>query len=149
MSCPFLFLKTKEGYMTISVGKDVISYCTKCKLTLSHLIVSMKNESTIGKVKCNTCDSIHAYKDPSKVKARSKKAKAKQINPNESIADIWMNAINSSKAKSQSYSIQKSFQIGDIIDHPQFGPGVIDKLIDTDKIQVIFRHNIRTLVHNR
>lgn len=135
--------------MTIGVGKDVLSYCTKCKLALAHTIVTMKNENTIGKVKCNTCDATHAYRDPSKVKARSKKAKAKQTNSSESVADIWMNAINNSTAKSQDYNMKKGFQKGDIIDHPKFGPGVIDKLIDNDKIQVIFRHDIRTLVHNK
>jgi len=133
----------------IGVGNEVLSYCSKCKLTLAHIIVIMKNDNDIGKVCCNTCKSTHAYKDPSKVKARSKKAQSKKILSTDSISDIWMNAISNTSTKSKHYSLEEQFLQGDIIDHPTFGPGFIDKLIGSDKIQVIFRHNIRTLIHNK
>ena len=65
----------------LGVGKEVLSYCNKCKLTLAHIIVTMKSENTIGKVQCKTCGGSHAYKDPSAVKAsktrRGKKASKK------------------------------------------------------------------------
>ncbi len=60
-----------------------------------------------------------------------------------------MEAVNSSSVKSKAYSIKAKFDQGDIIDHPKFGPGVVDKLIDADKIEVIFRHDIKTLMHNK
>ncbi|MEC7277928.1 MAG: hypothetical protein VXV96_16525 [Bdellovibrionota bacterium] len=136
----------------LGVGKEVLSYCNKCKLTLAHIIVTMKSENTIGKVQCKTCGGSHAYKDPSAVKAsktrRGKKA-TKKTASKESISDIWMERVASASSKSQKYSIKTKFELGDIIDHPKFGPGVIDKLIDADKIQVIFRHDIKTLIHNR
>ena len=37
---------------------------------------------------------------------------------------------------------------GDVIDHVKFGPGIVEKVVD-DKIEVIFRHEIKTLVHNK
>ena len=132
----------------IAVGKEVLSFCSKCKLALAHLIVNMKNANTIGKVECKTCHKVHAYKDPSKVKARRTKSSSKTEASNDSIADIWMAAVNNSSAKSQKYSIKGTFQKGDIIDHPKFGPGVIDKTIDDNKVQVIFRHEVKTLIHN-
>ena len=49
----------------LTVGKDVLSFCTKCKLNLGHTIVAMKDAKHIAKVKCNTCATIQAYKDPS------------------------------------------------------------------------------------
>lgn len=136
----------------LGVGKEVLSYCNKCKLTLAHLIMTMKSESTIGKTECKTCKNTHAYKDPSAVKATKTKRGAsvkKKGAPQESISDIWMDKIASATAKSQEYSLRMKFQLGDIIDHPKFGPGFIEKLIDTDKIQVIFRHDIKTLIHNK
>ncbi|MEI8347191.1 MAG: hypothetical protein WCG27_06975 [Pseudomonadota bacterium] len=133
---------------TVGVGKEVLSYCSKCKLTLAHTIVNMKNKETIGKVTCKTCQSTHVYKDPSKVKAKKKETGMKAAHKQDSIADIWMEAVNKSKAKSQKYSMKSKFILGDIVDHPKFGPGVVDRLIDTDKIQVIFRHEIKTLIHN-
>jgi len=42
----------------------------------------------------------------------------------------------------------KRFNEGDIIDHVKFGPGIVEKVVD-DKIEVIFRHEIKTLVHNK
>lgn len=136
----------------LGVGKEVLSYCNKCKLTLAHIIVTMKSDELIGKVQCKTCKGTHVYKDPSAVKAsktkRGKKATAKTTSK-DSISDIWMEKVASATSKSQSYSIKTKFELGDIIDHPKFGPGVIDKLIDADKIQVIFRHDIKTLIHNK
>lgn len=134
----------------LGVGKEVLSYCNKCKLTLAHLIVTMKSDTSIGKVQCKTCNGTHAYKDPSNVKAsKTKGGKKAKKSAQDSIADIWMEKVASSSSKSQKYSLKQKFELGDIIDHPKFGPGIIDKLIDADKIQVIFRHDIKTLIHNK
>ena len=134
----------------LGVGKEALSYCNKCKLALAHIIVTMKSDTSIGKVQCKTCSSTHAYKDPSGVKAsKTKGGKKAKKSAQDSISDIWMEKVATSKSKSQNYSIKTKFELGDIIDHPKFGPGIIDKLIDSDKIQVIFRHDIKTLIHNK
>lgn len=137
----------------ISVGKEVLSYCSKCKLTLAHLIVAMKDAIHIAKVQCNTCKANHAYKDPSQVRAKksatTRTKKTAKSKTKTSISDIWLEAVNNSSAKSQDYSIRTCFTKGDIIDHTKFGPGVVDRLIDKDKIEVIFRHDIKTLIHNK
>jgi NACalpha-BTF3-like transcription factor len=136
----------------LSVGKEVLSYCSKCKLTLAHTIVAMKDAQAIHRVECRTCKNTHAYKDPSAVKMKAatrKKTTRKTSKTTTSVADLWMEAINSATAKSQPYSIKGSFAQGDIIDHAKFGPGVVDKTIDGDKIEVIFRHEIKTLIHNK
>lgn len=136
----------------LGVGKEVLSYCNKCKLTLAHIIVTMKSDTVIGKTMCKTCNGTHAYKDPSAVKAgktvRGSRVKKKGTTT-ESISDIWMEKIAGATSKSQTYSPKTQFMLGDIIDHPKFGPGYIDKLVDADKIQVIFRHDVKTLIHNR
>lgn len=136
----------------LGVGKEVLSYCNRCKLTLAHIIVTMKSDTIIGKTTCKTCGATHAYKDPSAVKAgktaRGSRVKKKGV-ATESISDIWMEKIAGATSKSQTYSPKTQFMLGDIIDHPKFGPGFIDKLVDSDKIQVIFRHDVKTLIHNR
>ena len=136
----------------LSVGKEVLSHCNKCKLTLAHVIVVMKSNSAIGKVKCKTCGGTHAYKDPSKVKAKkatTTRLKNTRTRTKESISDIWMTALNQATEKSQPYTIKNVFSKGDIIDHPKFGPGIVDRVIDGDKIEVIFRHEVKTLIHNK
>lgn len=133
-----------------TVGKDVLSYCTKCKLSLSHIIVSMKDVNTLGKVKCNTCQTIHMYKDPAgqgkKVKSRSiiPGAKAKSI----SVGELWTEQMGKMTGKSKVYSIRDRFAEGDIVDHKKFGPGIVQALVD-DKIEVLFQHEIKLLVHGK
>jgi len=135
----------------LTVGKDVLSYCTKCKLNLGHTIVAMKDLKHIAKVKCNTCNTIHAYKDPSNSSKQNKtRTRKSEGSPSKviSVSDLWMEKISNTKKKSTPYSIDIKFHVGDIIDHLKFGPGIVEKVVD-DKIEVVFRHEIKTLVHNK
>ncbi|MBL6991145.1 MAG: hypothetical protein ISR65_15280 [Bacteriovoracaceae bacterium] len=132
-----------------SVGKEVLSHCNKCKLPLAHIIVVMKDTMTIGKVKCKTCNAIHAYKDPSKATSRRGRKKGSTTKKSADVKDVWLEAMNKATTKSQLYSTKSKFSKGDIIDHPSFGPGVIDGLLDNNKIIVIFRHDTKTLIHNK
>lgn len=135
----------------LTVGKDVLSYCTKCKLNLGHIIVAMKDVKHIAKVKCNTCGTLQAYKDPS-ISSKQNKTRTKKtmLAPSKviSVSDLWMEKMSSTKKKSTPYAMDGIFVKGDIIDHVKFGPGIVEKVVD-DKIEVIFRHEIKTLVHNK
>jgi hypothetical protein len=135
----------------LTVGKDVLSYCNKCKLNLGHIIVAMKDVKHIAKVKCNTCGTLQAYKDPS-VSSKQNKTRTKKtsMTPSKiiSVSDLWMEKMSSTKKKSTPYAMDAKFVQGDIIDHTKFGPGIVEKVVD-DKIEVIFRHEIKTLVHNK
>ena len=134
----------------ITVGKDVLSFCSKCKLNLSHTIVAMKDAKSIAKVKCNTCGTMQAYKDPSKSSGSKTRTKKTDTKPAKvvSVSDLWMESISNTTKKSQPYAIDIKFKVGDIIDHIKFGPGIVQTVID-DKIEVIFRHEIKTLIHNK
>lgn len=134
----------------LTVGKDVLSYCTKCKLNLGHTIVAMKDSKHIAKVKCNTCGAIQAFKDPSVSSKQNKTRKKSMLGPSKviSVSDLWMEKMSSTKKKSTPYAMDQKFTEGDILDHVKFGPGIVEKVVD-DKIEVIFRHEIKTLVHNK
>lgn len=134
----------------LTVGKDVLSLCSKCKLNLGHTIVAMKDTKHIAKVKCNTCGTIQSYKDPSHSKANKTRTKKTSSVPSKviSVSDLWMEKMSSTRKKSTPYAMDATFVQGDIIDHVKFGPGIVEKVVD-DKIEVIFRHEIKTLVHNK
>ncbi len=138
----------------ITTGKDVLSYCTKCKLNLSHTIVAMKDAKSIAKVKCNTCQSLHAYKDPSSSSAgKTRTKKVTGLTPKTStkiinISDLWMEKLNKTTSKSQPYGIDQRYKEGDVIDHSKFGPGIVQN-VKAQTIEVVFRHDIKTLVHNK
>lgn len=142
----------------LSVGKEVLSHCSKCKLILAHIIVTMKDSSSPDKVQCKTCKATHAFKDPGATKSKTsvnkviKSAKAKRAGSKrstETVAELWTKAINKNTTGTKSYTIKGSFITGDIIDHPTFGQGVVEKLIDDNKIEVLFQDDYRTLMHKK
>lgn len=140
----------------LSVGKEVLSQCNKCKLILAHIIVTMKDASTPDKVMCKTCKGTHAFKDPGSAKKKVsidrviKSAKAaKSGKVSESVAELWTKALNKTTAKARAYNMKESFATGDVIDHPTFGQGVVEKCIDNNKIEVIFQDDYRTLLHKK
>ncbi|MDD4976620.1 MAG: hypothetical protein PHY93_19850 [Bacteriovorax sp.] len=142
----------------LSVGKEVLSHCSKCKLILAHIIVTMKDSKTPDKVLCKTCKATHTFKDPGATKTKTsvnkviKSAKAKRPGSRkstETVAELWTKAIGRNTAGPKSYSIKGSFITGDIIDHPTFGQGVVEKLIDDNKIEVLFQDDYRTLMHKK
>lgn len=139
----------------IGVGKEVLSNCSKCKLILAHIIVTMKSADVPDKVQCKTCKTTQSYKDPGAKKKKTsiervvKSAKASRGKTTESVGELWTKALNRSTAGAKAYTIKGSFQMGDLIDHPTFGQGVVEKLIDDNKIEVLFQDDIRTLMHKK
>lgn len=144
---------------TLSVGKEVLSVCNKCKLILAHIVLSLKDHKTADKVQCKTCKGTHTYKDPSQQSKTKSKLSVKKIvshhgknsksHNNIPIGDMWLKAINNSTAPQKDYATNAKFILGDIINHPSFGQGVVEKLIDQNKIEVLFKDNYRTLLHNK
>ncbi len=139
-----------------SVGKEVLSYCNKCKLTLAHLIASMKSEAEIDKVVCKTCKSTHAFKDPSVKKPKASVAKIVKTQgrsgskkASEPVSVLWEKALTAAKVQPQEYSIKVLFKSGDVINHPTFGQGVVERSIDNNKIEVLFKEDYKVLLHNK
>lgn len=46
------------------VGKDVRAYCSRCKLNLSHTIITVSADNKPERVQCNTCKSQRTYRPP-------------------------------------------------------------------------------------
>lgn len=133
-----------------AAGKEVLSYCGKCKLSLAHIIVSMKDTTHIGKVTCNTCKATHAYKDPATKtkKVKSKTQGTRKSRKSISVGELWTEEMNKASGKAREYGIREVFANGEIIDHKKFGPGIVQNTIE-DKIEVLFQHEIKLLVHGK
>jgi hypothetical protein len=139
-----------------AVGKETLAYCTSCKMDLNHIIVAMKGDR-IAKVQCLTCKKEHAYKaakgvnEPGKaVKATrtSKKKAAAEEEVCHSIEAEWQKLMLAHKdAPTKGYSTKANFGLGDKINHPTFGDGIVGKLIYPNKIEVIFQMDVKVLIH--
>lgn len=139
----------------IGVGKEILSHCSKCKLILAHIIVTMKSATEPDKVMCKTCKSTQSFKDPAAKKKKTSVAKVIKTarsggrKTTETVGELWTKALTKATADNKEYSIRGSFQTGDVIDHPTFGQGVVEKLIDDNKIEVLFQDDYRTLMHKK
>ena len=135
------------------VAKEVIAFCTSCKMDLGHVVVAMTGDR-IAKVQCNTCKKEHTYKAPkgvneptAKPKRASKKAAAKEDAGNPIEAE-WEKLMTAHKnAPMKQYTMKTSFLLGDKLNHPTFGDGIVGKLIYPNKLEVIFRHDVKVLIH--
>ena len=43
------------------------------------------------------------------------------------------------------YDVKASFKVGDLVKHAKFGDGVVTRVIDAHKVEVLFRDEPRTL----
>lgn len=136
-----------------SAGKEVLSYCSKCKLNLAHTIIAMKDINSIGKVLCNTCKSVHSFKDPDapKKKAAAKKTAtgAKRTTKVQQRQNLWIEKVENGDSEAKTYSPRSKFAVEDIINHPKFGMGLVQATLEGDKIEVLFQFEEKILIHNK
>lgn len=140
----------------LAAGKDILAYCNKCKLTLSHTIIVMKDHNTVDKVICNTCKSTHSYKGPnaqtSRPGARKKVASGTRKTSSQKTEELqskWLTDVNNSTQAPIKYSPKTKFEIGNLIDHPKFGTGIVEATLEADKIDILFKTGNKILIHNK
>jgi len=138
------------------VAKEALAYCTSCKMDLNHMIVAMQGDR-IAKVECRTCKKEHTYKapkgvtEPGKAKPAKKSKKAASDDSGSSSSPIeleWEKLMNLHRAAPMKpYSTKTHFLLGDKLTHPTFGDGIVGKLIYPNKLEVIFRTDVKVLIH--
>lgn len=137
----------------MAVGDEIICFCSSCKLDLRHVIVAHKsgNSGPIAKVRCNTCQKIHAYRGNPGAKAVA--VKRGESAPREKVRVIpleveWREELSKLKnVPSKPYVPTSEFKVGDVIEHAQFGCGVVRAMKDGNKIETLFQRDLKTLVH--
>ncbi len=141
------------------VGKEILSYCTRCKMDLGHTIMAMTG-GLPARVMCRTCKSEHNYKPKKGVKepgavaaSRGSPGTTTRV-PREPKAEKtvpveleWSKQINASNRPIKQYAANEPFQANDRISHPTFGEGIVQKLIFPNKIEVLFRMDMKVLIH--
>jgi hypothetical protein len=137
------------------VGKDVDSWCTRCKLMLAHTVEAMVGER-ITRVHCNTCRAAHAFRPtpPGKgtgaraAAARASGAKAREAKASpESQYETLLRGKDPAKARA--YAPSERFAAADLIRHPTFGLGFVLLVKESNKIEVAFADGPKVLAHGR
>ena len=150
----------------LKAGGEVDSWCTKCKLLLNHRVIAMVG-TTPKRVECSTCNSHHNYralppgekavsaggssrvaagKSSSGPRSTRGPTKAQQV-----VLDrerTWEKAIAGKGVHDfRSYRVSEIFEEGDLIRHSKFGDGVVTRLLEGKKVEILFKDDARTLAH--
>ena len=124
-------------------GKNIESYCVKCKLNIDHTIMAMEGE-VISKVRCISCGGSHKFRNPL-VAQKVRKLKAKKGIGEEATAEIvWAAGLTEAKGKNRDYSMAAKYRVGDIVNHHTFGKGVVIKLY-ANKCDMLFKDRERLM----
>ena len=106
-----------------------------------------------ARVMCRTCKSEHNYKAKKGLKepgTSTPREPRVAREPKEKVVPVeleWMQQMNASTKPLRVYAADEPFQAGDRVSHPIFGEGVVQKLIFPNKMEVIFRTDLKLLIH--
>jgi hypothetical protein len=138
--------------MAVSVGADVEALCSKCG-DVWHVVVAMVG-TKIAKVQCKQCSGYHRYKSPhgatAEAKLPSNKRPPKEPKaPKSPVERFEKPAVAADLSKpARTYRASEKFEVGDRVDHPTFGQGVIE-ISEPGKITVFFATGRRVLVQSK
>jgi len=156
-------------------GGEIDSWCTKCKLDLTHRIIAMVGD-VVKKVECKTCGSHHLYRAPKSERERAKAAKAAARPEREpksartssgggskaserasaasraerDLVATWEQAIAGQPATAFTpYRINLVLSAGELIRHSKFGDGVVYRVLDQAKVEILFKDGMRMMAHGQ
>lgn len=141
----------------LRVAGEVDSWCTRCRLLLNHRIVSMKAGNPY-QVECLTCRTTHLWRktapgdkpaaagERSRAPAASTGGRARASASATRHEHKWEQAIaGHGVLEFKAYNAGGSFREGELLRHKKFGDGVVTRVIDASKVEVLFRDEARTL----
>jgi hypothetical protein len=145
----------------LRVAGEVDSWCTKCRLVLNHRIVSMKNGKAY-QVECLTCRGQHIWRAgapgastdrpaggserPARAASSGAGPKSQRVTPAMRHEQTWEKAIAGRGVNEfKPYNTGGTFREGDLLRHKKFGDGVVTRVVDAGKVEVLFRDEAKTL----
>jgi hypothetical protein len=146
----------------LRVAGEVDSWCTRCRLLLNHRIVSMKSGKAY-QVECLTCRSAHLWrphapggKAPTagersagvrrSATSPAGPARSGRVSAAARLEEQWAKAtLGRGDRDFKAYNVAGNFHEGDLVRHKKFGDGVVTRIIDAKKVEVLFRDEPRTL----
>jgi hypothetical protein len=141
----------------LRVAGEVDGYCTRCRLVLNHRIVSM-NGAVPHQAECLTCRTTHRWRagapgtatSGGSATARGASKPGTPARPRGGAAaallrDRWEKAMAEGPREIRPYNTAGTFREGDLVHHAKFGKGLVTRVIDVRKVEVLFVDEARTL----
>ncbi len=121
--------------------------CSGCKEVTRHIILSSQEEKP-KQVECSQCHDQHRYKapPPSKEERARVAAEKMRIKRQDEERERWAEMRPGMiEAKAKDYSMDGLFKKRDLISHPVFGLGLVEKKAGPRKIEVLFEDGCRVM----
>ncbi len=151
----------------INPGDEIDSYCTTCKLVLAHQVVALV-DGNIERVICKTCGKQHKYR-PHPPKSKETKSEMSSEATSTSQKEVATTAKKTSRIRktkdsaskweelfagkdvshAKIYSMNRVFAQDDIIEHKQFGYGLVTEIRAEGKMKVVFKEGLKLLACGR
>ncbi|HRG96076.1 MAG TPA: hypothetical protein PLR99_07510 [Polyangiaceae bacterium] len=153
----------------INTGGEIDSFCTKCKILLNHRIIAMVGNLPV-RVECSTCGSHHNYrprapgekapkaaKAPATTRTASKSGAARPVGGVRAAAvraeeerigrvKLWEKSVSGkTPAEFRPYGVSEIFAEGDLVRHTKFGDGIVTRILDSRKVEILFQAEPKTL----
>jgi hypothetical protein len=149
---------------SLRAGGEVDAYCTKCRMVLNHRIIAMEDPKKAikpARVECSTCGSHHNFRPRApgerpivtsggaRAAAAAPRAPRGPTRAEQAIMDRekqWEKAIaGRGMSDFRVYRVSQLFKEGDLVRHSKFGDGVVTRVIDQNKVEILFKDEARTL----
>lgn len=125
-----------------SAGDSIEARCTKCRKNTTHVIVSLNDEGPV-EVQCNACSRQHAYRAPTTAK---KSVSRRVVNQQDAERKEWETLRPSMNCDAaQDYSMTSAYKVKSLINHPIFGLGLVQKVVGSQKVEVLFEDGKKTM----
>jgi hypothetical protein len=137
------------------VAKSFFAFCKKCDADRYHVVLA-HTSATSAKIKCEICGSQKTFSLPKAqtktgkplTGAAAKKREQTMNSRKSSHRNEYEMLMGNEGTPTATYNMKSKFEKNTKLQHPKFGLGFI-KDAATDKIEVVFEDEVRTLIHNR
>jgi hypothetical protein len=135
------------------VASNFYHFCKKCEHDRYHKVLAHTDSKT-AKIECEVCHSKKTYKlsegnTVAKKAAGPKKSKVKAEAAASAHAQRYQELLDKvGEKKVEPYRMGGMYNVDTKIEHPKFGVGFVLATM-TDKIEVCFSDQVRSLVQNR
>ncbi len=140
----------------IETAKETLAYCGSCKMDLAAIVVA-RTGAKIVKVQCKTCKKEHGFKAPKGVsdpgdapapKARKTKTSAEGSSKAVSMEAEWTRLLKEAGAAPRTkYTPKTLLDVGVIVNHSMFGEGIVMRVIHPNKAEILFKGDLKILIH--
>ncbi|OGQ94865.1 MAG: hypothetical protein A2559_01630 [Deltaproteobacteria bacterium RIFOXYD2_FULL_66_9] len=139
------------------VGGLIITWCSRCKLTLAHTVVA-KVGSAVKRVQCNTCRSEHNHRSEQATRRTASEASPARRSERPSPASPANRDLPTGYTERLAqfadtlpvpYSPEMNLEKIQLVLHPTFGVGIVNRMLSTTKVELEFRDRRVVLVCNR